>query len=105
MAHILIFSALGSIGALTGAAVLLVFPKLHDLFRTPLLAYAVGTLLGAVFVGLLPEAIEQHKEAGPILLTVLIGLFGFSFWKRSFGFHIRTDKHGRVTPANPHITR
>lgn len=77
LVYILIFSTLGSAGALTGAGALLAFPKLHKLLRTPLLAYAVGTLLGAAFLGLLPEAIEQHREAGPILLTVLIGLFGF----------------------------
>jgi zinc and cadmium transporter len=75
--YILVFSAFGSVGALTGAGALLAFPKFHRLLRTPLLAYAVGTLLGAVFIGLLPEAIEQQEAAGPVLLTVLIGLFGF----------------------------
>jgi zinc and cadmium transporter len=77
LVYVLIFSALGSVGALTGAGTLLAFPKLHDLLKTPLLAYAVGTLLGAVFIGLIPEAIELSSEAKPILSTILAGLFGF----------------------------
>ncbi|HSF24200.1 MAG TPA: ZIP family metal transporter [Blastocatellia bacterium] len=74
--YILIFSLLGSVGALTGAGALLLFPKLHDRLKTILLSYAVGTLLGATFLGLIPEAIEHHP-AKPVLLVILAGLFGF----------------------------
>lgn len=81
LVYILTFSVLGSVGALTGAGVLLAFPKLHDRLKTPLLAYAVGTLLGATFIGLLPEAIEQNR-AKPILSVVLAGLFGFFFLEK-----------------------
>lgn len=75
--YILVFSMLGSFGALTGAGALLLFPRLHVLLKTPLLAYAVGTLLGAVFIGLIPEAIETGGDAKPVLLAVLIGIFFF----------------------------
>jgi zinc and cadmium transporter len=81
LAYILIFSALGSVGALTGAGALLAFPRLHDRLKTPLLAYAVGTLLGATFIGLIPEAVDRH-EAKPICLAVLAGLLGFFFLEK-----------------------
>ena len=58
---IIAFSMLGSIGALSGAGILLAFPKLHQRFKTLLLAYAIGALLGAVFLGLLPEAIKEGR--------------------------------------------
>ncbi|HKZ79080.1 MAG TPA: ZIP family metal transporter [Pyrinomonadaceae bacterium] len=74
--YVLIFSLLGSVGALIGAGALVAFPKLHDRLKTILLAYAVGTLLGATFIGLLPEAMVQvaPRQVGLILLA---GLFGF----------------------------
>lgn len=74
--YVLLFSLLGSVGALTGAGALLAFPGLHQRLKTPLLAYAVGTLLGATFIGLLPEAIEQGQSRSVCLIT-LAGLFGF----------------------------
>jgi zinc and cadmium transporter len=87
---------LGSLGALTGAAVLLMFPKLHDRLKTILLAYAVGTLLGATFTGLIPEAIERHS-AEPVLMAILVGLFGFFILEKILRLpHI----HGHA--AEPH---
>jgi len=79
--YVLIFSLLGNVGALTGAGVLLMFPKLHDRLKTILLAYAVGTLLSAAFMGLIPEAIEHH-QAERVLLVILAGLFGFFFLEK-----------------------
>ncbi len=75
----LLFSLIGSVGALTGAGILLAFPKFHKRLKTPLLAYAIGTLLGATFLALLPEAIEgtnshialQVVLAGFILFFIL----------------------------------
>ncbi len=67
---IISFSLLGSVGALSGAGILLVFPKLHERFKTLLLAYAVGALLGAVFLGLLPEAVEEGHAREGFLVTL-----------------------------------
>jgi zinc and cadmium transporter len=102
--YIVIFSLLGSVGALAGAAILLLFPKLHDRLRTPLLAYAVGTLLGATFIGLIPEAIEQN-EAKPVLLIVLAGLFGFFFLEKILRLpHIHGHAGERHEHAGEHHT-
>src|SRR6266542_1390845 len=61
LAWIIAFSLLGSVGALRGAGVLFAFPKLHERFKTLLLAYAIGALLGAVFLGLLLEAVKESR--------------------------------------------
>ena len=75
--YVLIFSLLGSVGALTGAGALVAFPKMHNRLKTILLAYAVGTLLGATFIGLLPEAMVDHssRQIGLIMLAGLLGFF------------------------------
>jgi zinc and cadmium transporter len=72
----MIFSLLGSVGALTGAGFLVAFPKLHNRLKTILLAYAVGTLLGATFIGLLPEAMHELRPR-QVGLVMLLGLMGF----------------------------
>ena len=96
--YVLIFSLLGSVGSLSGAAVLLMFPKLHDRLKTILLAYAVGTLLGATFMGLIPEAIEHHP-AKPVLLVILGGLFVFFFLEKILRLpHI----HGHAAEQHDH---
>jgi zinc and cadmium transporter len=73
---VLLFSLIGSIGALTGAGILLAFPKLHERLKTPLLSYAIGTLLGATFLALLPEAIETI-DSHTAFQVVLIGFIFF----------------------------
>lgn len=67
---IIVFSLLGSVGALTGAGVLLLFPKLHERLKTILLAYAIGALLGATFLGLLPEAVKERQAESVFLVTL-----------------------------------
>lgn len=73
----LVFAVLGSVGALSGAALLLRFP---DAMRTRLVpclvAYATGTLLGAAFLGMIPKGLEQ-APALAISGTVLAGIVLF----------------------------
>jgi zinc and cadmium transporter len=74
---IIIFSLLGSIGAVSGAALLLIFPeKVRKTLVPVLISYATGTLLGAAFLGMIPHAIE-HTQASSILTTILIGIVLF----------------------------
>jgi zinc and cadmium transporter len=73
---VLLFSLIGGVGALTGAGILLVFPKVHERLKMPLLSYAIGTLLGATFLGLLPEAIETI-DSQTALQVVLVGFISF----------------------------
>ncbi|MDP2783418.1 MAG: ZIP family metal transporter [Sulfurimicrobium sp.] len=74
---VILFSLLGSVGAIIGAALLLAFPDtLRQKLLPCLLSYATGTLLGAAFLGMLPKALEK-APALAISGTVLAGLVGF----------------------------
>jgi zinc and cadmium transporter len=58
LAWIILFSLLGSVGAVLGAALVLVLPeKIRKSLVANLVSYATGTLLGAVFLGLVPKAL------------------------------------------------
>jgi zinc and cadmium transporter len=71
------FSILGSIGAISGAALLLFFPEgIRKTIVPSLISYATGTLLGAAFLGMIPNALKQ-AQAYPVLATVLGGIFMF----------------------------
>ena len=77
MALVILFSLLGSVGAIIGAALLLAFPDaLRQKLLPCLLSYATGALLGAAFLGMIPKALEK-APALAISGTVLAGLIAF----------------------------
>ena len=84
---ILGFALLGSVGAVGGAALFLLFPKqIRERLVPFLVSYATGTLLGASFLGLLPQAIEQGgllSSLGAVLagLIVFFVLERFLIWR------------------------
>lgn len=79
---ILGFALLGSVVAISVAALFLVFPKsVRERLVPFLVSYATGSLLGAALLGLLPEAIEQGDLASS-LGTVLAGLIVFFVLER-----------------------
>lgn len=72
-----LFALLGSVGAMLGSALLLAFPDgMRRLLLPCLLAYATGTLLGAAFLGMLPNALAK-APALAVNTTVLAGLVVF----------------------------
>jgi zinc and cadmium transporter len=74
---IITFSILGSIGSVSGAILLLLFPdRVKKILVPNLISYATGTLLGAAFLGMIPKALTQ-AEPVPILSTVLAGIVLF----------------------------
>ena len=74
---IILFSVLGSVGAIAGAALLLLFPEGTRRTLLPcLLSYATGTLLGAAFLGMIPNALQQATPSA-ISGTVLVGIVLF----------------------------
>ena len=80
LSWILLFSLLGGVLSVIAAAVFLLLP---EALRTRLLphavSFAIGALLGAALLGLLPHALEAlggnnfHNITG----TLLLGIFGF----------------------------
>ncbi|MDP1831681.1 MAG: ZIP family metal transporter [Geothrix sp.] len=77
MGWLILFSLLGSVGALIGAALLLAFPDTVRQRLLPcLLSYATGTLLGAAFLGMIPKGLEKAPPMA-ISATVLAGIVLF----------------------------
>jgi zinc and cadmium transporter len=102
LAWIIVFSLLGSVGAILGAALVLILPeKLRKFLVTNLVSYATGTLLGAVFLGLVPKALKESSSPG-ILVWLLVGiLFFFVMEKLILWRHCHLpdcDVHGSAGP-------
>lgn len=71
------FSLLGSIGAVAGSALFLVFPeRIRKALVPSLISYATGTLLGAAFLGMIPASLKL-SPALPVMATVLAGIVFF----------------------------
>jgi zinc and cadmium transporter len=70
-------SVLGSLGGLLTASIFLLLGDNIRIRIVPwLISYAVGTLLGAALLALLPEALE-HLPPGRALLSLLAGVLAF----------------------------
>jgi zinc and cadmium transporter len=79
---IIAFTALGGVLSVLAAASILLLPeRMRQNLLNPLISFAIGALLGAAFLALLPHAIEgpagMRVEIHDIGLTVLLGLFAF----------------------------
>ncbi len=87
LAHIVVAAVAGGILATAAAAATLALPAA---WISHLVSFAVGALLGAVFIELLPHALE-HGDAGVVMGTVLAGLLAFFLleklvlWRHSHG--------------------
>jgi zinc and cadmium transporter len=77
IAWVVVFSLLGSLGVVLGAGLLVLSAEEKRRRLLPsLVSYAVGTLLGAAFLGMLPRALEAgHRRA--VLSTTLFGIVLF----------------------------
>jgi len=76
LTYIIIFSFAGSIGAIAGASILMVLGSKVKKVIPYILSYAIGTLLGAAFLGMLPKAMNMLSPA-LALRYALIGLLFF----------------------------
>ena len=73
---IILFSLLGSFGAIITAAVFLLFQdKTQEMLIPCLISYATGTLLTAALLGLIPRSLEQSSSAA--LSSLLAGIILF----------------------------
>lgn len=87
LAYIIAASLVGGVASTIAAAGTLM---LHRSWISRLVSFAVGALLGAVFLELLPEALEKG-DASTVMMTVLGGLLAFFLleklvlWRHSHG--------------------
>jgi zinc and cadmium transporter len=82
---ILLFCLLGGVLSVMAAAVFLVLPERLRLRLVPhLVSFAIGALLGAALLGLLPHAFAEQspEDIHHISAAVLLGLFGFFLLER-----------------------
>lgn len=96
--YIILFTILGSIISLIGG-VFLLFKQTFTLKISHLLAsFAAGALLGAAFLDLLPEALEETKGIGKesfeVFIWVLFGILFFFILERGIHwFHHHQHNH------------
>lgn len=77
---IIVFTALGGgLSAAAAGAFLLLSETLRSRWLSALVSFAVGALLGAAFLDLLPEALVSRgpEQIGTMGVVVLLGLLGF----------------------------
>ncbi len=80
LSWLILFSLLGGVLSVLAASAFLLLPDRRRAHLLPhLVSFAIGALLGAAFLGLLPHALEGPgvRSVNSITLTVLIGLLGF----------------------------
>ena len=80
---IIIFSILGSIGAICAAAAFMLLREEYQKILIPMLiAFATGVLLTIALLGLIPEAIEAVGEPHIVMPYVLGGILFFFFMEK-----------------------
>ena len=101
--YILVFTFLGSIASLAGGFALLSKEKLALKISHFLASFAAGTLLGAAFFDLLPEALHEGEESGiDIFLWSLVGILLFFLLERFihwFHHHEEYPEHKRESKS------
>lgn len=107
---IVLFTLLGGAASAGAAGALLLVPdRLRERLLPWLVSYAVGAMLAAAFLGLLPEAFEQPGASAQQITGVLLGgiLLFFVLEKFVLWRHCHTDtcaahgSHAPLTSARP----
>ena len=80
LAWIMLFSLLGGVLSVLVASMFLLLPNAMRSTLVPhLVSFAIGSMLGATFLGLLPHALEDigSNDVHLLFLSILLGLLGF----------------------------
>ncbi len=113
LTYIIVFTLIGSIGSLIGGLILLYKQDFAVKISHYLTAFAAGTLLGAAFFDLLPEAAHEAEHVGletDIFLWALVGMLTlflverFIHWYHHHHFFKlinHTNKQGETEPVIP----
>lgn len=74
---IILFSLLGGVLSVLAAALFLLIPVSRDRLLPHFVSFAIGALLGAAFLALLPHSLAGTDDFHLIGMTVLLGVLGF----------------------------
>jgi zinc and cadmium transporter len=102
---IIVFTALGGVLSVLAAGVFLLFSaEIRASLLAPLVSFAIGAMLGATFLGLLPEALEGPEPGARVVtVTVLFGLLVFFLLEKAVIWrhcHVDDcDAHGSASVA------
>lgn len=91
---IIVFTAMGGVLSVLMAAAFLLLPdSVRTRMLSPMVSFAIGTLLGAAFLAILPHAFESPGiDAHTITLTVLCGILVFFLLEKMVIWrHCHTD--------------
>lgn len=104
LSWIVVFCLLGGVLSVLTAALFLLLPESIRARAMPrMVSFAIGALLGAAFLGVLPHALEAAREANvhAVPATVLGGLLGFFLLEKLVLWrHCHTDQceaHGSAS--------
>ena len=116
---IVLFSLLGGVLSVAGAA--LVALNINKTAIPMLISYAIGAMLGAVFLEILPHAIEVAASPKQMTSTVLLGILLFFaleklvLWRHCHGDHCEVhavhtaeecpDPQTSLSPADSTVTK
>jgi len=106
LSWIIVFSLLGGLLSVIVAASFLLLPEgLRKTLVPHLVSFAIGSLLGAAFLGLLPHALAGPgvEDFHTIFLAVLLGLLGFFLLEKLVLWrHCHSDHCEAHTPHDQH---
>lgn len=105
LAWIIVFSLPGAILSVLAAALFLLLPEaIRGRLVPHLVSFAIGSLLGAAFLGLLPHALAATdiSRTHEVFLAVLLGLLGFFLLEKLVLWrHCHLDHCEAHTPDQP----
>lgn len=99
LGYIIVFSLLGGILSLSLAALLLINKKVAAKFASYGMPFAAGALLGAVFLDLLPEGVEQGSF-DTLFISTLVGILLFFLAERFIRWFHHHHQHDKSDPAS-----
>lgn len=99
---IIIFSVIGSVGSLIGGMVLILKERWTQRIMFCLISFATGTLLGAVFLGMLPRAMTKAHPSS-VLGYVLVGIMLFFVLEKLLIWYHCHDETCEIHSAAPYL--
>lgn len=98
LAYIVIFSLIGGVLSLGLAGLLLINKKVAAKFARYGMPFSAGALLGAVFLDLLPEGVEQDSPE-TLFISALVGIVLFFLAERFIRWFHHHHQHEKSDPG------